>query len=65
MVTNPGIFLGREQVRRRRAEELHRRVVERWRVRNVDDHRGPARTSGSPSPVNVFTPVDGAAAMAS
>ena len=25
----------------------------------------PARTSGSPSPVNVFTPVDGAAAMAS
>ena len=40
MVTNAGALLGREPVRRRRAEELDRRIVERWRVRHVDDHLG-------------------------
>ena len=46
MVANPGIFLGREQVRGRGAEELHRRIVERRRVRHVDDHRGSLQDLG-------------------
>ncbi len=46
VVTDPGIFLGREQVRGRRAEELDRRVVERWRVRHVDDHLGARENLG-------------------
>jgi hypothetical protein len=45
MVTN-GILLGREQVGDRRPEELDRRVVERWRVRYVDDHRGACKNLG-------------------
>ena len=46
MVTNPGILLGREQVRGRRAEELHRGIVERRRVRDVDDHLSARKNLG-------------------
>src|SRR5882757_2538665 len=46
MVTDSGILLGREHVRGRRAEELDRRVVERRRVRHVDDHRGASEDLG-------------------
>jgi hypothetical protein len=38
MVGNPGIFLGREHVGGCGVEEVHRRIVERRRVRYVDDH---------------------------
>ena len=65
MVTNPGILLGREQVRGRRAENS---IATSSRVGEFDTSTTtevPATTSGNPSPVSVFTPVDGAAATAS
>ena len=64
VMLDPGSHFRSREVLTCGFEKFHRGlIVKRWRVGRVDDHLAPESASARPSPVIVFTPVFGAAAI--